>query len=192
MRKSAALIAAALSALSVDSMAASDFYVGLDVFGSHNRFDYDYAGISEKIDTDSEGAKLKFGALLVHDLRFQGYLLTEKFNEPPFDYTHDRLSEVGLDLIKEFVISPGFSPFIQGGVGYGSMDLDRYYYNKDTIEEVSFKLGFGAIFRVAQHVELMAGLDFQWRQWGDVRYNGYTLKTDDTSQRYYGGINFLF
>ena len=193
MKKSAAYIVAALGAVSMNSAAsASDLYIGLDVFGSHNRFDYDYAGLTQKTDIDSSGLKLKLGALLVYDLRLQGYVLTEKFNEPPFDYTNDRLTEIGLDLIKEFVVSPQFSPFIQGGIGYGAMDLDRRYYDDDYIEEVNLKVGVGLMFRVTPSVELLAGVDFQWRGWSDVYYNNVKMKTEDGSQRFYVGIDFLF
>ena len=193
MKKSAAFIVATLGAVSMSSAAsASDLYIGLDVFGSHNRFDYDYAGLTQKTDIDSSGLKLKLGALLVYDLRLQGYVLTEKFDEPPFDYTNDRLTEIGLDLIKEFVVSPQFSPFIQGGIGYGAMDLDRRYYDDDYIEEVNLKVGVGLMFRVTPSVELLAGVDFQWRGWSDVYYNNVKMKTEDGSQRFYVGIDFLF
>jgi len=193
MKKSAAFIVAALGAVSVGSVAsASDLYLGLDVFGSHNRFEYDWAGYTQKTDIDSSGFKLKFGALLVHDLRLQGYILTEKFDEPPFDYTHDRLTEIGMDLIKEFVISPQLSPFIQGGIGYGTMDLDRHYYSDDYVEEVSLKAGLGVMFRITPSIELLTGVDFQWRKWGDVYYNDIKMETEDGSQRFYVGVDFLF
>ena len=193
MKKSAAFIVATLGAVSMSSAAsASDLYIGLDVFGSHNRFDYDYAGLTQKTDIDSSGLKLKLGALLVYDLRLQGYVLTEKFDEPPFDYTNDRLTEIGLDLIKEFVVSPQFSPFIQGGIGYGTMDLDRRYYDDDYIEEVNLKVGIGLMFRVTPSVELLTGIDFQWRGWSDVYYNNVKMETEDGSQRFYVGIDFLF
>ena len=192
MKKSAALTAAALCVLSAGTVEASDLYAGVDLFGSRNHFDYDYLGYTQKTDIDSSGAKLKFGALLVHDLRLQGYVLTERFDEPPFDYTNDRLTEIGLDLIKEFVISPQVSPFIQGGIGYGSMDLDRRYYDKDSVDELSLKVGLGILFRVTSYMELLAGLDFQWRNWDNVYYNNAKLETTDGSQRFYVGINFLF
>jgi len=200
MKKSAAFIVAALSMLSINSWAASsDLYVGVDIFGSKNDFDVEVSGTaygSGSFDDDSEGLKLKFGALLVNDWRLQGYLQSEKFDDPIFDNTNDHLVEVGLDLIKEFVVSPQFSPFIQGGIGYGVMDLDSHYYSDDSIGELNLKLGLGAMFRVTPAVELLAGLDFQWRRWDDIEYyDGYDylkIETKDSSQRYYVGVNFLF
>ncbi|MEJ2501068.1 MAG: hypothetical protein P8Y65_08105 [Campylobacterales bacterium] len=200
MKKPAAFILAALSTLYVNSWAGpSDLYVGLDVFGGNNDFDVDVSGSiygSGSFDDDSKGFKLKFGALLVNDLRLQGYLQSENFDDPIFDNTNDQLVEIGIDLIKEFIVSPELSPFIQGGIGYGAMDLDRYYYTDDAINEINLKVGLGLMFRVTPAVELLAGVDFQWRRWSDITYDdGYdyfNVETKDSSQRYYGGVNFHF
>jgi hypothetical protein len=111
--------------------------------------------------------------------------------------SNERLGEIGLDLIKEFIISPSLSPFIQGGVGFGGMDLDSYYYSDDSVGEVNLKVGLGLMVRVTPVLELLGGLDFQWRQWGDVTeydpgYGYYTLETEDDSRRFYIGANFHF
>jgi hypothetical protein len=190
MKKPAAFILAALGTLSVNSWAGpSDLYVGLDVFGSNNDFHLDYAGISDNYTTDGSGFKVKLGVLLQNDLRLQGYLLSEKFDDSPFLGSNERLGEIGLDLIKEFIISPSLSPFIQGGVGFGGMDLDSYYYSDDSVGEVNLKVGLGLMVRVTPVLELLGGLDFQWRQWGDVTeydpgYGYYTLETEDDSRRF--------
>jgi len=198
MKTSAAFVLAALGTLSVNAWAGpADLYVGVDLFGAHSRFDYDYEGTGAKIDNDSSGFKLKFGALLINDLRLQGYLLNETFDDAPFDWDNDRLTEFGLDFIKEFVVSPALSPFIQGGFGFGSMDLDDYYYTDDYISEISFRLGMGVMLRITPNIELLGGIDLQWRRWDDVDYyvgGGGTerQKTEDFAQRYYVGIDFLF
>jgi len=203
MKRSAAFILAALSTFSVNSWAGpSDLYVGLDVFGSKNDFHYDFPGGSENHSIDGSGFKLKLGVLLQNDLRLQGYFLSETFDDAPFpppSYhgSNELLGEIGLDLIKEFIVSPSLSPFIQGGIGFGAMDLDPAYYYDDVVGEVNLKVGLGLMVRITPVLELLGGLDFQWRQWGKVNYEdsvyGYsTQETDDTSRRFYLGANLHF
>ena len=174
-----------------------DLYIGLDLYGARNAFDFEANGIHDKPTIDSSGFTLKFGAILDAGLRLEGYLQGEAFDEAPFDYTNDQMAEIGLNLIKTFDgFSPVVSPFIKAGMGFGSMELDSYYYpDDDTVDAFNLRLGMGLLFYIAPQVELLGGLDFQWRQWSDVTYYypSYTkLKTTDTSQRYYLGVNFHF
>lgn len=177
----------------------SELYLGLDVFGSQNDFNAEVSG-SESSSANkkirSSGLKMKFGTLLIYGLRLQGYLQFEKFDETLFDADHDRLMEIGLDLIKTFAVTPEFLPFVQGGLGYGWMDLDKEYYDDGTMNEVSLKIGAGVIYRVVPSVELLAGLDFQARKWKDIEYSNppyyFKQETDDSAPRYYIGANVLF
>ena len=199
MKKMAASILTVLGIFSATAWAddSQNLYFGLDIFGTSNQFDYEYAGTTKSEDFDSAGFKLIFGALLVYDMRLQGYLQSEKFNEPLFDDSHDRLTEVGLDLIKAFPVSDTFSPFIQGGIGYGMMDLTAAQYFDSSVEEFNLRIGVGVMYKASDAIELLTGLDLQWRRWSDLDYydtfpNTRTLQTKDTSERFYVGINYLF
>ncbi|WP_345989214.1 hypothetical protein WCX18_02300 [Sulfurimonas sp. HSL1-2] len=197
MRKSMLFIPLLLGTLSANAWAQrADLYFGLNLFGSENKFDFEANGYHERPSIGSKGFALKFGAVLYDGWRLQGYLLGELFDEPLFDYSNDELYELGLDVMKTFETYSALMPFIQAGIGSGSMRLDSYYYpDDDRINELSLKIGAGLIFRIAPQLELMGGVDFQWRTWQDITYYtpSYTkLSTDDNSVRYYGGINFLF
>jgi hypothetical protein len=216
MNKIAAIVFAVLSIFSVSALAddtnatdgTNDLYVGLNLFGTSDRFTYSSPdGLSESLypygssttDYTSAGIQLVFGALLVYDMRLQGYFQTESFDKPPFDGNNKRLNEFGLDLIKAFPVSKSFSPFIQGGIGYGWMAIDPVNYFNSTVGEFNVKLGAGMIFKVSDSIELLGGLDYEWRHWSNLdRYTNFlslnykTLQTNDTSVRYYVGINYLF
>ncbi|WP_345972970.1 outer membrane beta-barrel protein [Sulfurimonas diazotrophicus] len=197
MRKSLLLTPLLLGALSANAWAQrADLYFGMNLFGSENKFDFEAGGYHERPSIGSKGFALKFGAVLYNGWRLQGYLLGEYFDEPLFDDTNDELYELGLDVIKTFDTYTNLYPFIQAGIGSGSMQLDSYYYpHDDSIGEVSLKVGMGLIFRIAPQLEVMGGVDFQWRTWQDVEYYYPVynkLSTDDSSVRYYGGFNFLF
>ena len=197
MRKSILLVPLLLFGLSQNALAErATLYIGLDLFGSWNAFDFEAHGDHERPHIDGSGFKLKFGALLEEGFGLQGYVLGETFDEPLFDYSNDQLFEMGLELTKAFYASPYVFPFIQGGFGFGSMPLDSAYYpDDDAIGEYSFKIGAGLLFRIAPQVELLTGIDLQWRTWQDIVYtypSRTTLTTEDISQRFYVGANFLF
>lgn len=196
MKKFAAVTIAALSIFSTNSWADSAFlYCGMDVFQSNAQFNYDYPGGSDYIRYKSTGYKLQFG-MSADTLRFQLYWQSQKFNDNSLYYTNQRLTEMGFDLIKTFRVSRVFHPFIQAGLGVGSMALDTNHYAESFIGEKDLKLGTGVIFRVAPSVELLGGVDLAWRNWNSVDYftgtRYQTLNTNDTSERFYFGVNFLF
>lgn len=170
----------------------SQFYAGLDVFSSSNTFTLENAstGASADVDVDSDGFKLKFGANLDEGWRVQGYYQHETYDEPLYDNTNDVLSEIGVDVIKGFEVTPKFSPFIQAGLGYGWMDVEGY--SESTANSVSLKFGAGVMYKVTPMFEALAGIDFQYRNWTDLQLGTTTIEIDETATKFYIGANFHF
>ncbi len=170
----------------------SDLYVGLDIVGSSNTFTRKVGNVSVDADNDSSGFKLKFGTVQNEGWRVQGYYLHETYDKPVFllDNESDVLNEFGLDIIKGFEVTPKFSPFIQAGLGFGSMKVQGY--DRSSANEVSFKLGAGLMYKVTPAFELLAGIDFQGRSWSDIIVGPVTLETSESSSKLYLGANLHF
>jgi opacity protein-like surface antigen len=183
----------AISGAAQEVSDSSEMYVGIDLLTSGNTFDHSHSTVGHiaEWDNDSKGFKLKLGSTLEDNWRLQGYLLSQTYDTPIFDYTNDRLTEVGIDVIKAFPVNSEFSPFVQGGIGYGMMDLDRRYYTDDAIDALSFKIGGGILYKLSDTMELTAGLDLQYRSWADIEYYG-SIETDETTATLYIGTNFHF
>ena len=174
---------------------SSDFYVGLDYFKSSNTITVDALGQSFEGDNDSAGFRLKFGADLEDNWRVQGYLLREVYDETLFDDTNDELYEIGVEVVKAFEVTPEFLPFVQVGIGTGAMSVEGY--NESSISEVSLKAGLGVMYKITPEVEVLAGFDYQYKQWQDVElldvgFNTETLETSEKSTRFYVGANYHF
>lgn len=170
---------------------ASDMYVGLDTIGSGNTFTVDVNSLgSGNADDDSKAFKLKVGSVSNNGWRYQGYYLRETYDTAIFDASNDVLNEVGLDIIKGFKVTPEFSPFIQAGLGLGWMNVVGY--SEDSIRAYSLKVGGGAMYKVVPQVELVAGVDFQYRGWQDINAGSYTISTSEKSTKLYAGINYHF
>lgn len=168
----------------------AQMYVGLDLISSDNTVTKKVGTIETDADNDSDGFKLKFGALLNDGWRLQGYYLNETYDKPIIDGKHDTLNEIGLDVIKGFEVTPKLSPFIQGGIGYGWMDIQGY--NESSINSFSVKLGAGVMYKITTNFELLAGLDLQARGWEDISFLTTTIKTSEASSKLYIGANVHF
>lgn len=190
------IIAGALlgcSLLSTQSLAeGTNVYIGIDAIKSINTFKYEsdnYSSATE-VKSDSNAAKLKLGWIMENGLRTQIYYLKERYDNELFDTTNDTLTEVGIDFIKDFELSPVLSPFIQVGVGYGWMEIDGY--SESTINETNAKIGGGLIFKTTPKLEIITGIDIQYKKWSDRKVGSYTLQTHEDSTRYYVGANYHF
>jgi len=168
----------------------AQMYVGLDLIASNNTLTTEIGTLETERENDSDGFKLKFGALLDDGWRLQGYYLNETYDRAVIDGKNDSLNEVGLDLIKGFEVTPKFSPFLQAGIGYGWMDINGY--DKDSINSVSLKIGAGVMYKITQTFEVIAGLDLQARGWEDIAFLTTTIKTSETSSKLYLGANIHF
>lgn len=168
----------------------TNMYVGLDVLKSNNTFTLEANGASVDVDSNSQAFKLKLGWILNNDWRTQIYFLNEKYDDTLFDASNDKLNELGLDFIKGFEITPEFSPFIQAGFGYGWMNVDGY--TEDSIAEFNLKAGAGVMYKVIPEFELLAGVDFQYKKWQDIKIGSVTVETSENSTKFYVGANYHF
>jgi len=184
------------SIMSTQVLAKDSVYIGLDILTSNNEWTVDAsnsangASASADFDDDSTGFKLKVGIEGSDGWRFQGYYLGETYDETVFDDTNDYLNEIGVDIIKGFEVTSKFSPFIQVGIGYGWMDVEGY--TDDSINAVSMKVGGGAMYKVTENIELLAGIDLQYRKWEDIEIGTVTIETEEESVKLYAGINYHF
>jgi len=168
----------------------SDLYVGFDIIQNSHTFTFEGNGNSSDADLDSSGFKLKIGTVSDNGWRFQGYFENITYEETLFDNTHDSLSEIGFDVIKGFEITPEFTPFLQGGLGYGWIDVDGY--SEDSIAEFNLKIGVGVAYKIIPAFELIAGADLQFRSWQDIEVIGTIIETSESTTKLYVGGNFHF
>jgi len=180
------------SLISTQALAEDSVYLGLDILSSSNTFTLENTSTGAKgdADDDSTGFKLKLGIEYESGWRLQAYYLNETYDLPVFDATNDVLNEIGVDFIKGFEVTPKFSPFVQFGMGYGWMNVDGY--TEDNIVAVSMKIGAGAMYKVTENIELLAGIDLQYRKWQDIQIGASTIETSEKSTKLYAGLNFHF
>ncbi|WP_457598497.1 outer membrane protein [Hydrogenimonas sp.] len=168
----------------------SNWFVGLDYVGNSNTFTFESGSLSVDADDDSKGYKLRIGSVGNDGWRFQGYFQSEKYDKTIFDSTNDTLNEIGFDIIKGFEVTQNFVPFLQGGLGYGWMDVQGY--SESSINEVSAKIGAGVIYKITPRFEILGGADLQYRSWQDITDGVITVQTSEKSTRLYAGANFHF
>lgn len=181
----------------VASVAMSDMYVGVEYGAASNTHEFEATGAlsgSADHDNDYNDIKLKVGAGEDGGVKLQGRLSFISYDESIFDDTNKDYVEFGLDLIKEFEVNKQFYPFIKGGMGVGSMDVEGY--TEDSILAVSFNLGAGLSFKATDNISLLAGVDYVYRKWQDIEYtygwSTVTVSTTDDALKPYIGVNFQF
>lgn len=179
------------SLISTQALAAdTSIYVGIDYLKGSNTFTVKAAGISADTDVDSDNFKFKVGYAGENNWRTQFYYLNETYDKTLFDASNDKFHEIGVDLIKAFEATPEILPFVQVGLGYGWMSVDGY--SDSSIAAVSAKIGAGVIYKVLPEFELLAGVDYQYKNWQDIDYGIFTLETSEKSFKYYIGANYHF
>jgi len=189
MKKIITTILLSAGLLSTQALAEeSKMYVGLDIGTSLNSFTVDGG---DDLDSDSTNFKLKYGYHLQDNLRVQGYYQYESYDDGVYNQPSSAtLNELGVDVIKAFDIDSAWSPFVQGGLGYGMMSVDEY--SESSATEFGVKIGGGIMYAINPSYELVGGLDLQYRNWTDiVNDSGAHAVTGTTTQFYIGG-NFHF
>jgi len=175
-------------------------YVGLDVFKGETNYEetIDDFSYSKDIDLDQDGFRLKFGAELENNWRLQGY-----FKSEDVELFDENIYGIGIDLIKAFQATDKFYPFIQVGAGLDWMELKNEFdiaFSDDEISALALKFGVGATYKITNTIEVLGGIDWQYRTWDDIDVievyypfiYEYTVETEDTSQTMYLGLNIFF
>lgn len=200
----------------VASAAMSDMYVGVEYGAASNKKNYKdtyYESIpsfghyaeetySGKVNDDYSDIKLKIGAGEDGSVKIQGTISFIDYDKIWFDDTNTEYVEFGLDLIKEFEVNPQFYPFIKGGMGIGSMDVEGY--SESYILAISLNLGAGVSYKATKNISLLAGVDYIYRKFQDIerKRSGYygttyytyqdTFETSESAFKPYIGVNFQF
>ena len=106
---------------------------------------------------------------------------------------------IGIDVIKAFEVTEQFYPFVQVGVSSDWTELEVIpgaISTEDSLSAIAFKAGAGAIYQLADNVEILGGIDFQYRSWQDVEVYDYftriNLEQEDTADILYLGLNVSF
>lgn len=109
----------------------------------------------------------------------------------------DKVTEFGVEAIKQFALHDKFYPMVKIGVGYGSAELPDWFID-DTIGAVSLTLGAGVDYKATDNISVMAGLDLNLKKWQDIEFTYLgsgiteTIETSTTSTRLYVGANYRF
>jgi hypothetical protein len=139
--------------------------------------------------------RLKFGVHDKNNIRFQGYLKIEDFDDA-FD---DKIYGFGADALFTFPVQPTFSPYLLVGISSDWTELDDpgIEYSEDSLNAFALKGGVGALFRLSQKIELQAGFDIQYRSWQEIEvddpiFGRVDIEQEDVSKTLYLGLNFFF
>lgn len=177
----------------------SDFsvYIGLDYFKGETEQKVTVKGDligSERTELDQDGVRFKWGAILKNSWRIQG-----SFKNEEVEYFDNDVYGIGMDVIKGFPVTSHFSPFIQTGVGYDWTELgavESLIASRNSMKAFTLKLGAGVLYEFADTVEVMAGIDWQYRSWDRVNLSdsisSIKIETEDTAETLYVGLNLLF
>lgn len=181
----------------VASAAMADVYVGVEYGAASNTHEREVTGAgsgTSEYDKDYSDIKLKIGGGEDGGVKVQATLSFIEYDESIFDNTNKDYIEVGLDLIKEFEVNKNVYPFIKGGLGVGSMDVEGY--SESSITGVSLNLGAGLSFKATDNFYLVGGVDYVYRKWQDIEYtigwSTVTVSTTDSALKPYIGANFKF
>ena len=177
----------------VQPQKVSEVFVGVDYFQGESEYSIDVTGVfSGEKDFDQKGYRLKLGVHDKNNIRFQGYLKVEDFDDA-FD---EKIYGLGADALFTMPVQPNFKPYLLIGFSSDWTELDDpgIDYSEDSINAFTFKGGVGALFRLNQSLELQAGIDFQYRSWQEIQIvgTGVDIEQDDKSQTFYLGLNVFF
>lgn len=131
----------------------------------------------------------------------QGYYISANFNKVLFE--NKKMTEFGVEFMKQFAVSEQLYPFIKIGIGLASTDTPEGY-SESSIKATSFTLGAGVDFKANENVSIMVGLDFNGKSWQDIEYEyagNYdgvalygteTVEVTSATTRFYVGANYRF
>jgi hypothetical protein len=174
--------------------AKSGFYAGADLLTGAASYEVKVSGEKETVDFSSVGLKTRFGWAQNEMLRYQVYLQGESYNRGVFADEGDVLGEFGVEAMALFGHDV-WRPYLLGGVGFSWLELDERF-TEDVILGELIKVGGGILFEVTPRLELLAGIDLQYRTWQPIEVNygagAETLETMDLSRKFYVGINVRF
>lgn len=193
---------AVASSFLMATSAFADIYIGADYGQVGNTDKYTWDGTSstamqQNNKYNETTAKIGFGtdgnwkmqfkySQIAYELPIVHHTLSGSYVK-----TDTKLSEFGLDFIREFEVAKNTYPFLKFGVGYGKIDVAGM--QDSTLGEVSMNAGLGISYKVINHVYIDAGVDYVYRRWNDIKTSaGYTLQTTGSGAKVYGGVNFGF
>lgn len=181
----------------VEDERSSGLFVGIDHFQGESELSVDFSGFgSSDEDFDQTGYRIKFGVQDQNNIRFQGYLKIEDFDDA-FD---EKIYGFGADALFTIPTESGLRPFFLLGFSsdYTELDDEGIEYSEDTISAFAFKAGLGALYKLNKNIEIQAGYDIQYRTWQDIKMIdsmsliSTDVELDDQSNTFYAGLNFFF
>jgi len=168
-------------------------YIGVDYGKVSNEDEIEVNNATAAtLDNEYSDFSIKFGSGNDGDWKTQVRLSMIAFDKALFDASNKELTEIGVDVIKEFEVANNLYPFIKFGFGFGWMDVDGYL--DDSIKEFSFNAGAGVSYKVMEHLDVLAGVDYVGRSWQDVEYigTGLTASVAGSGMKAYVGMNYSF
>lgn len=114
-------------------------------------------------------------------------------------FNSSNMVAVSIDYIVTIpIINPSVVPFIKIGANLSRAELGFDVTSKgsgekkDTLYGLGGTAGVGMAFQISKNLEILAGYDFTYREWEDMKNGPFTLKTKDEVQKLYAGFNLRF
>lgn len=179
----------------------NDWFVGLD-YPAYSNMNAKMENNGNSIDEDFayQPLVIKAGAGTQGGLNMNVYFSTAK---PDFDSgeADKPVNEFGYDIRYEVDTSKkGFYPYGQAGLSFGWQkveDTAEIQWDDDTIRFIGLKIGVGLSYYFNDVFQLLAGIDYKYWNWQDIKirdYYGNSVTIDYTSSgtQFYIGTNFWF
>lgn len=169
MKKSNLVLGALiLSSTTFAAQAESNLSVGVDYLNSSNEFTFEMGGDEVKIDDDSDGLRINLGFELSNKKFITLSLQQESYDMGIYDTENNELNSFELGFRKEWAINEYFSPFLRAGANVGMMKIDDNVYDSDYAYAVGGKVGAGISLYATPNIQIIAGVDAQYRYWSQI------------------------
>ena len=171
------------------TVAQADIFVGIDILnGSSMTYEREVEGSSSRSWEDKgdlDGYKIKLGMGDPKNVSFNlYYALLED------DFFKKDIKEFGVEVRPYINLGNNFGIYLQGGIGYGEMDIK--IGEESSLTYVGANLGLGMSYLLANQIELNAGYVYNYQMWQDAEFGADTISTTANGGGIYIGLNFYF
>lgn len=197
------IVGSALSMLMITSSALAegdDSRVYLGVGGTTGSGEYSatasISGFSAtaSVDYDSSSIPIKIGFIMEDNDRLE--LSYESIKAKASDLTTETVSGGNLDwkFMGGQKTSVGeLTPYGVVGIGlYEWENTAQYFTDNENLKGVSWNVGAGGLYGLADDLELEALLQYKQINWQDVKVSGVTVESDSSHVELYAGLNYKF
>ncbi|SDH98024.1 Outer membrane protein beta-barrel domain-containing protein [Vibrio xiamenensis] len=166
--------------------------IGFQSLSSTNTFELDTSSASADDDNDSTALALTLSYYTSKNIAFFLEYQSEEFDHGIYDNSNKKLTSLNVGFLREYPLGYGFTPYVQGAVGIGSIELDPSVYSNDSASTMNLKITAGMALYIAEAWRFHLGLSGQYRSWQSVDLGSGDIDISETSLIGVAGLGFRF